>query len=177
MRVKRKTFDEPKNVKTPSCPTCSPTFVLVVWLRPGLQTDSGYRGHPVQAVRSLRCELFRLCWRHSPCSFLRAGVFLAADHSESVPIVRQAIRQASWLCSVLMFANVHRQAGAVASSGISMENREGYVRPEDNRCIFRPQVESGYELEQQRARNNPNRERVGAFTGRCSKCGAFLGGN
>ena len=75
-----------------------------------------------------------------------------------------------------------------------MENREGYVRPEDNRCIFRPQVESGYDLEQQRARNNPNRERVGAFTGRCghcgssdlwddnlaygcNKCGAFLGGN
>lgn len=47
-----------------------------------------------------------------------------------------------------------------------------YVRPEDNRCIFRPQVQSGRELEEMRRRNNPNGERVGHHTGRCAHCGS-----
>lgn len=75
-----------------------------------------------------------------------------------------------------------------------MNNEEGYVRPEDNRCIFRPSVRTSDELERQRRQNNPHRQPVGHFTGRCAhcgstdlwddnmaygcnKCGAFLGGN
>jgi hypothetical protein len=71
---------------------------------------------------------------------------------------------------------------------------EGYVDPEENRCIFRPQVSRGDALDRTRRDNNPKRERVGAFTGRCAhcgstdlwddnlaygcnKCGAILGGN
>lgn len=47
-----------------------------------------------------------------------------------------------------------------------------YVRPEDNRCIFRPQVQSGAELEAKRQHNNPTGQPVGAFTGRCAHCGS-----
>lgn len=46
-----------------------------------------------------------------------------------------------------------------------------YTTPEDNRCIFRPNVKSGNEIEQMKARNNPKNEPVGPFTGRCGHCG------
>lgn len=68
--------------------------VLVVWLRPGLQPATEHVSDPVQTVRSIRRELLGLRWRHTACLALRASAFLALDHSESVPIVRQAIRQA-----------------------------------------------------------------------------------
>jgi hypothetical protein len=47
-----------------------------------------------------------------------------------------------------------------------------YVPPENNRCVFRPKVQSGPELEVMRQRNNPNGDRVGHFTGRCAHCGS-----
>jgi len=47
-----------------------------------------------------------------------------------------------------------------------------YVPPEDNRCIFRPQVKSGQELNRRRTLNNPRSEPVGHFTGRCAHCGS-----
>lgn len=51
-------------------------------------------------------------------------------------------------------------------------SREGYVKPEDNRCIFRPQVESGPHLEALRRKNNPEGKPVGHHTGRCAHCGS-----
>ncbi len=53
-----------------------------------------------------------------------------------------------------------------------MEDIEGYIPPEENRCIFRSTVKSGYELDLQRRQNNPYNEPVGAFTGRCPHCGS-----
>lgn len=70
----------------------------------------------------------------------------------------------------------------------------GYIPPEDNTCIFRPKVVSGSDLNRNRLDNNPDKEPVGHFTGRCAhcgskdlwddnlaygcnKCGAFLGSN
>ena len=53
-----------------------------------------------------------------------------------------------------------------------VSNQPGYVPPEKNKCIFRPQVRSGPELDQKRLRNNPKNEPVGHFTGRCGHCGS-----
>jgi len=47
-----------------------------------------------------------------------------------------------------------------------------YISPEENRCIFRPEIESGYELERRRKENNPQNKPVGHFTGRCAHCGS-----
>lgn len=47
-----------------------------------------------------------------------------------------------------------------------------YIPPEENRCIFRPKVRSGPDLESLRCKNNPNNERTGPFSGRCPHCGS-----
>jgi hypothetical protein len=52
------------------------------------------------------------------------------------------------------------------------EGEMHYIDPEDNRCIFRPDVRSGSELDRKRRKNNPQNEAVGHFTGRCAHCGS-----
>lgn len=47
-----------------------------------------------------------------------------------------------------------------------------YIPPEENRCIFRPKITSGPELDGLRQLNNPKGESVGHFTGRCAHCGS-----
>lgn len=51
-------------------------------------------------------------------------------------------------------------------------SRSAYVPPEQNRCIFRPRVESGPELDQLRSINNPKNLPTGPWTGRCPHCGS-----